>query len=152
MSLDTWKREFYPSPASDFRAGWRATPPTAVEAAEHSLKKWEGMLSHNLARHGVSHPFLGELVEIDNPYKRIAIAGEVGCALCHYYNLSCGRCPLRAVTPTACGSTSNYGEVCRSFSSYGEGEETDAAIRKLLADLKSATAKAMDTQGGQNVS
>lgn len=47
MSLETWKKEFYPEEAGAFWKGGR----TAREAVEHSLRKWRGTLPENLARH-----------------------------------------------------------------------------------------------------
>ena len=47
MSLETWKAEFYPTePTKEM---------TPLEAAQHSLTKWQGATPTNCAKHGVEY-------------------------------------------------------------------------------------------------
>lgn len=55
MSLETWKAEFYPEDAALFYTEQRS----ALEAVEHSLRKWRGLLPENLAKHGVEKDGIG---------------------------------------------------------------------------------------------
>lgn len=45
MSLQTWKDEFYPVPASEPIGGHKAQ-------IEHSLRKWRGATKENTEKHG----------------------------------------------------------------------------------------------------
>jgi hypothetical protein len=45
MSLNTWKIEFYPQEACEVE--------DQLEAAKHSLRKWGGLTTENLERHGL---------------------------------------------------------------------------------------------------
>lgn len=49
MSLETWKAEFYPVPASSFTA-----ETSTIDLVEHSLRKWIGLREENLRKHGIS--------------------------------------------------------------------------------------------------
>ena len=89
MSLETWKREFYPIDA-------KSVP--VADAVAHSLKKWEGLLPENLARHGVTflpdfHRLMGGPEELSH-----FPIGADSCALCaHHWNRDddgCVSCPL----------------------------------------------------------
>lgn len=77
MSLESWKAEFYPIPASET---------TEEQAVDHSLQKWLGLLPENLAKHDchiedssvveIGHtPCLGNHVFIDSS----------SCSLCHHF-------------------------------------------------------------------
>jgi hypothetical protein len=90
MSLDTWKVEFYPTPACDC---------SAEDAIEHSLRKWRGLRGEALARHG--------LVRVDNGFAEPGggcwfYVSASSCALCeHFYSEDeegneprCAKCPL----------------------------------------------------------
>ncbi len=45
MSLESWKKEFYPTRAADVK--------TLDEALTHTERKWEGLRPENLERHGL---------------------------------------------------------------------------------------------------
>lgn len=90
MSIETWKREFYPYPANDPRA--------KLDPIGHSLQKWRGALKSSLRRHNLT------LVR-DELYDRGGKSfrfDSTTCSLCVvYYNPSvthvndrCKRCPL----------------------------------------------------------
>lgn len=51
MSAETWKQEFYPCQPSPLMS--------KEEAIRHSLRKWEGLRTASLKKHGLSVPPLG---------------------------------------------------------------------------------------------
>ena len=84
MSNQTWMVEFYPTYAS-------ATLPD--EAAAHSLRKWEGLIPSNLAKHDIT----------SSPVNVTACT----CALCYHYSKveggkDCRDCPIVAVRGRPC--------------------------------------------------
>ena len=85
MSLATWKREFYRTPASRV---------SKKNALAHSIRKWEGLSKENLKRHECkfSYGFIGDEI---NDFR---ILGSELCALCHHYLKEfqpyCASCPL----------------------------------------------------------
>lgn len=95
MTLETWKQEFYPVPASEV---------AKEEAGNHGLQKWIGLRHDNLLKHQV---VLDEFsvcedydnLDIDGEYEYLDIDGE-SCALCEHYFMSgnsssfCVKCPL----------------------------------------------------------
>ena len=85
MSLQTWKKEFYPIPAEQV---------LSADAVAHSLRKWEGLKPKNLAKHDlISH---GEVI-IDDDGNELGIDAS-SCALCnHYIDDDCAECPLALV-------------------------------------------------------
>lgn len=91
MSLESWKKEFYPVTAQS------RTLKTDIDRVKHSIKKWEGLRQADLARHGVKRsPRNGYILyAVDT----LAISSD-SCALCHKHlwnNMTrrkCGRCPL----------------------------------------------------------
>ena len=85
MSIETWKDEFYPTDAAE-------AIDSPLEAAEHSLRKWTGMLPENLKKHSIT--FDDMMVE--------DFMDSNTCALCEYDDdrrlligaSSCSCCPL----------------------------------------------------------
>ena len=84
MSLTSWKKEFYKTPANKVSKRF---------ALEHSLRKWIGLLPKNRKKHSVRlasgclYEKNGYILDIDCD----------SCALCsHYFNHldDCGDCPL----------------------------------------------------------
>jgi hypothetical protein len=49
MSIESWKEEFYPEPASG-----KFVKRTDLSACRHSLRKWRGLTKENLQRHGLT--------------------------------------------------------------------------------------------------
>ncbi len=101
MSLESWKREFYPIDAK--------SEMTEQEAILHSIKKWEGLTKENLNKHmldadcGWLSDEFGEAFDIDSST----------CALCaKFIRKYCQYCPLYK----------KQGFVC------GEGDETDGYL------------------------
>jgi hypothetical protein len=94
MSLNSWKKEFYPVPAKKVKG--------RIERIKHSWKKWQGALPENCAKHGVQYAghAVGTLDFNANT-----------CALCckyyefdeeHWLNLVCRKCPIVKVTGSTC--------------------------------------------------
>lgn len=80
MSLETWKREFYPEGGLGYLEGYRTT----AEALEHSLRKWRGTLPENLAKHGVAFRLVagGVVPAVAESPEEYFSFGGVNCALC----------------------------------------------------------------------
>ena len=127
MSLDTWKAEFYPIPAS-------ACPPG--QAVEHSLRKWRGLRKENLERHGIERD--GRFIGIEF---RI---GDETCALCRIYydhkaayRDACNDCPIHQLTGARCDSSGSpydsFGSPYDSFVTNGDPEPMIALLERTLA-------------------
>lgn len=81
MSLASWKKEFYKTPAHKVSERF---------ALKHSLRKWRGLLYKNRRKHKVY--FAGTKVYDDHNLLSI---DESSCALCHHYQENeCRGCPL----------------------------------------------------------
>lgn len=88
MSLATWKKEFYRTPADKV---------SKDKALEHSIKKWTGLLPRNRKKHGVKFS-LGELKDAKSNKFNI---DSSSCALCVCYNstgVDCANCLLSSVS------------------------------------------------------
>jgi len=89
MSIETWKAEFYPTPAEEAIG-------SEEEALRHSLHKWQGGTPENLEKHGL------KAHELDDD----GHMSTRDCALCHYTNTlkknDCKRCPLTIHTGQGC--------------------------------------------------
>lgn len=96
MSLESWMAEFYPVPASEATG-------SDEEAIAHSLRKWEGALPENLAKHGVFYTDHGV-----RDGKNVWLRFDAGtCALCdaHPY---CEECPVADRQDGPCDEGSAY--------------------------------------------
>lgn len=82
MSLASWKKEFYRTPANRVSKRY---------AIQHSLKKWIGLKSSNKKRHSV---FLEDISLVDEKDNFLPF-GDSTCALCYHYD-NCTDCPLVA--------------------------------------------------------
>lgn len=121
MSLDTWKAEFYPTEASE-AAG------SDLEATRHSLRKWEGLRTDALAKHGMVR------------YGLVGISGRE-CALCQRYilrhpDMECTGCPLAATTGMTCDEGDEGDDAYSVFTRTGNAEPLIAALRATLARLE----------------
>jgi hypothetical protein len=129
MSLETWKKEFYPIEASEEMS--------AKEAIEHSLRKWKGLRSENLDKHGVDAR--AEVQYIFGEDSFLAIDGS-SCALCVKFleldeNLPwCYHCPLAKTLGRSCGSD---GMPYITWMETGNPEPMIKALRKTLKNESS---------------
>lgn len=96
MSIETWKVEFYPVPASEV---------CAEDALQHSLRKWIGLREENLGKHAC---FVSTSVVLADGRKEFDLNSS-SCALCvSYYTSSdgykCSSCPIVKLTGMSCDS------------------------------------------------
>ena len=99
MSLQSWKKEFYPTEASDID--------NTLDAIEHSITKWKGLLPENLSKHGLEVDD-GSIWDSNKGYMVIS-AGT--CALCQLFiERDCPDCPLKNYLGKRCdeGDDSPY--------------------------------------------
>ena len=78
MSLETWKAEFYPVSAHEAIG-------SELEAAEHSLRKWQGRAEPNLEKHGMQVSGCQDIAAIgeDATAEKFSFLAAT-CALCAY--------------------------------------------------------------------
>lgn len=92
MSFKSWRRGFYPYPAS--------RPKTALKALEHSLRKWLGLRPEYLKEHGCVLANEKGRIYVSHPHERGHLdIDALSCALCHLFlndcrNDDCRKCPL----------------------------------------------------------
>lgn len=84
MSIRSWKRKFYPVPASKVKER---------DALDHSIRKWEGLQPEALEKHGLDS-IGGVLFERGTAREFEIHTGT--CALCQHYlgGFNCIECPL----------------------------------------------------------
>lgn len=133
MSLETWKKEFYPVEAD------KATG-SDLKALQHALKKWKGLTKKNLQKHNIHRPALSYTLVNDEDKNKdewiietFDIADE-SCALCHrhlYGGRDCRKCPL--ATPQALALN---GIGCRgTYNQFRRGRATPM-IKHIESTLK----------------
>ena len=111
MSEQSWRKEFYPTPASDF-----AGSTDLIAATKHSLQKWKGALPENLEKH-----------EIED--KPVDYRGAT-CSLCNMADDDCGSCPIVVSgNPECCEEGSAYSDFCRP---------NDSSPSPMIATLQTA--------------
>jgi hypothetical protein len=87
MSIETWKKEFYPISADSTQIK------TDLQAINHSIKKWEGLRSENLERHGLKTSYESIMDSSSSEASDFRIDGN-SCALCTKHYRKCRECPL----------------------------------------------------------
>ena len=122
MSLKSWKKEFYPVPASEV---------AEKDALAHSLRKWEGLQAKHLKRHAVALEGM-DLVAAKRTAWRVL--GWRSCALCAIVGMDCSQCVLEQVRP---GRGCANGESPRNESPYEKAIDT-GDVRPMLALLRKA--------------
>lgn len=118
MSISTWKKEFYPTPAL------RCSKKNALA---HSLRRHEGTLKKNLRKHSVTWEDIDALFPDDCE----------ACALCSHYHTGLRNCrPECPLMPRGaiygCGTASPYK---RSFDAK-DARPMVRALRKLAKAAK----------------
>ncbi len=103
MSLETWKKEYYPIPADD--PSLKGQP---VACIQHSLTKWKGLRPENLEKHEVTDLLGDRCIKFGN--NTLWIDGS-SCSLCCNYTcdmvgLDGGtqECPIQKISGDHCGS------------------------------------------------
>lgn len=101
MSLTSWKKEFYPIPASKVKK---------VDALEHSIQKWTGALRKNTRKHKVE--FNEEGIFEKNYESTIFHFDRMTCSLCKFFwkgwDQLCVNCPLLKVNHCCGGEKDRY--------------------------------------------
>jgi len=124
MSLQTWKQEFYPVPASEV---------PEADAIAHSLRKWIGLRKANLERHGMETN--GASV-FDIRYYHLPI-DITSCALCaHYWDAGCSQCPLDAIRGCKCYGAAINDEPLSPFSAFRDHFDPEPMIALLEEALR----------------
>ncbi len=118
MSMKTWLKEFYPTPATKTRK---------KGALAHTIRKWTGLLKKNLRKHSLRIDDCGDVVEGPGGYGPCLTIEASTCALCHHHpEGDCESCPIIQYREVYCGGRgSAYREWCKT---------NDA--RPMLAALK----------------
>jgi hypothetical protein len=129
MSLQTWKKEFYPVPADDVEA---------PDAIAHSLQKWIGLRPENLKKHGVQ--IKHRAVENINPhgledYGYIPISDST-CSLCAVYFEEdsydgCSACPLALARGGAACDNPMDGEGMSPYDVFTRSSDPEPMIMLL---------------------
>lgn len=124
MSIETWKKEFYPVSATS-----RMSKKAAIE---HSIKKWEGLLPENLKKHGV---VLDRCGDIHDDVINFEISDQ-SCALCQkYMHECCAKCPLHEKLGFECGKGKiETGDGWISYMEEGDPELMLKNLRSLLVN------------------
>lgn len=141
MSLETWKAEFYPVEAGGV---------SKEDATEHCLRKWRGLRSDAIARHGLrqSGPRLREYGEGGGELK----IGSTTCAYCQHYGISggsdwCESCPLKLLRDKPC----DFGDVApwRAWSMDGDPEPMIALLEQIKAKEEAEKVKSCPICAGK---
>lgn len=134
MSLETWKAEFYPTPAAEFAPNPCGAPPDLLGAVQHSIQKWEGLRSVNLQEHGakVDEFRVGALYFNG---QGLYVGGDTGCALCHASPRGCRSCAWAKAHGESCEI--RYEAVRRA---HIQGGDEDAAITLMIEGLREVEA------------
>lgn len=125
MSLESWKKEFYPVEADE------TGDMTRKQIVEHSLNKWRGLRPINLSEHRLVKN--GQVIE-DDKFYRLVIASE-SCSLCqHYYQIEsgapCSYCPIVKVSAKTCYK--QYGHWIK----LGDPEPMIELLERTLAETE----------------
>jgi hypothetical protein len=155
MSIKTWKKEFYPTPANKVSERF---------ALQHSLRKWLGLRKSALKRHNL-YIHRGELYANESHALGDAkfVADSSTCSLCVRYitylstsraaSFACGNCPLylsRGEVPCY-GSFTVGKEETSPYMSLVEKDDPEPmikALQKAVRFVKKGKAKAKGTKKG----
>lgn len=91
MSIESWKKEFYPVSVKDFDVINKSDS----ELVDHCLRKWEGLTKENLEKHKLTKR---NIYICDKNGDVPAFKSDAtSCALCEKYDDDCSSCPLAIV-------------------------------------------------------
>jgi hypothetical protein len=135
MSLKSWEEKFMPEDPAGCK--------TRVKAAEHSIKKWKGVLSKNLKRHDlVKEGSALRQTDVDGTYGKDFWLDSDTCALCHLVRnpetdeLDCGKCPLTLAGYPSCKHEDSAWH--KATGHYDEPEDEDKAVQGMIDELTCA--------------
>lgn len=148
MSIESWKKEFYPVEASEFYGETR-TIRSVLAAVDHSIRKWEGIRPANLKKHGLEHTPYGAVIEsgdrADELCTRIELCSET-CSLCQMFSSwecdqrshessignTCSACPLSLVNQECCTDVDNAYDIVMF------NDEGNNSVEPMIRALKKA--------------
>ncbi len=123
MSLATWKKEFYRTPASRI---------SKKGALAHSLRKWLGLYKSVLKKHGLE---CQDYEIVDERDRALEISAN-SCALCGYFyndDSGCPKCPLTIALDHHC----NWPDPDTEFSIWHDWHR-NSNPRPMIAALRKA--------------
>lgn len=128
MSLKTWKKEFLPTLNIE-----KIKKMTAIEATQHALNKWTGLLPENMNKHDVAYDFSS--ICYNNTFLDIASST---CSLCIKYldGDNCSNCPIFKTVGRSCFENPD-GES--EYDIYRNRENPEPMIRLLERTLRALT-------------
>jgi len=134
MSLETWKKKYYPIEASEV---------PEKDALAHSLQKWIGLREKNLDKHEVSHH--GWYIECDHELDILDIDGDT-CALCYHYETGskCPKCPLVKVAGRRCdqgGDAMFNGDKYSPYEEFVKNKNPEPMIKLIRSAIKAEESK-----------
>lgn len=99
MSLASWKREFYRTPADKVKP---------EEALDHSIRKWDGLSAEALAKHGLKPHALWKFRILSDRQDKWVEIDSCTCALCQAHTIGCriecSLCEVHKATGRNCQS------------------------------------------------
>lgn len=105
MSLEAWKKKFYPVSAREV---------TKKDALDHSFKKWEGLTNENLKKFNLKRDY-DCIVTNDKTMMPLFSLNADSCALCFHffdYSTNCKKCPIVKSGEKSCNeNNSAYDKV-----------------------------------------
>lgn len=133
MSLESWKKEFYPMEAD-------VCPRDNETMLLHSLLKWVGARHENLREHDMDFVGRGMIMGSFEDFAFNAIT----CALCLEYlveldqeegepDIACVGCPLRDLQGTPCCYVTDQVDPYAVFLEKGDPEPMIEALKQCLA-------------------
>jgi hypothetical protein len=130
MTAKSWKKEYYPIDAETF-CGKNHTARNILDAAKHSLRKWEGTLPKNRAKHGVK--LNKRYSELRDKYGETFMNfGTNTCTLCQIFMEeskgypNCYMCPL----------AKDFGSCYRHNSVYHEAVVNSTKLGLMVKALR----------------
>lgn len=117
MSMQSWKEEFYPVPATEAVS-------SELEAVLHCLRKWKGLEIKNVEKHNLNIYHNGDLWD-DNGKVTIPtfMVDDTTCALCQM-NTNCDQCIVKVFDVDCNASDSAWRE-------YHEHQKPNRMIKIL---------------------
>lgn len=128
MSLETWKKEFYPIEAKD-------AIESELEAAKHSLLKWSGLRESSMSQHAVSKSQT-RIYNIKDEEDKVLEISSFTCALCQRHlrsegDADCAKCILTAVRGVPCDRRGADGNNHAPYGAWLHGDNPEPMIELL---------------------
>lgn len=138
MSINTWKQEFYPTPAKALKDA------PLEEALDHCIQKWVGLRPTNLTKHNLVATQLGGSVRPVTGVVEHMVASATYCALCvKFYKNGCNGCPLNKGGPS---KEEGCYDQWQSFAFSGNPEKMIRVLRDAKRKLSAPTVRSPTTK------